>query len=65
MQYPANEERLVQTADVMPARLRNLMQRLARLERGKVYTLVLIVPDSADGEPCWSLQNEAKLENAR
>ena len=40
-----------------------LALRLAQLESGRVYSLLLIVPK--DGEPTWSVQGDGKLENQR
>lgn len=41
----------------------NFLQRVARLERGRVYTLTLIVPSHADAEPVWAISSEGKIEN--
>ena len=49
----------------IPARWINFLQRVARLERGRIYTIVLIVPEHADIEPQWAVSDGAKVENMR
>lgn len=48
----------------IPARWLHLLYRLAKLERGKVYTITLIVP-TEDGDPQWAISGAAKVENGR
>jgi len=48
----------------IPARWMNFLQRIARLEGGRTYNLVLIVPADG-GDPSWSLLAEGKLENGQ
>lgn len=45
-----------------PAWVRKLVNRLAKLERGQVYTLTVVL---IDDEPVWGLQAVARLENDR
>lgn len=49
----------------IPARWMNFLQRMARLERGKIYTVTVIVPERADCEPQWAISEGAKVENGR
>jgi hypothetical protein len=46
----------------IPARWLNFLQRCARLEGGRTYNFVLIVP-ADDSDPIWSLLADGKLEN--
>lgn len=48
---------------IVPKRLRNLVNRLARLDEGQAYTLTLFFPQG--GEPIWTIQPLGKVENDR
>lgn len=48
--------------DLVPAWAWKLIQRLAKLERGQVYTLTVVLIDE---EPVWGVQAVARLENER
>ncbi len=50
--------------DLIPARLRKLMLRLAQLTPGQAYTVTLIIPDETT-EPMHIISTLGKLENHR
>lgn len=52
------------TPDLIPARLRKLMLRLAQLTPGQAYTVTLIIPDETT-EPMHVVTPLGKLENHR
>jgi hypothetical protein len=39
-----------------------ILQRMARLERGKIYDITLVVPDEPGSKPYWGLTGQAKIE---
>lgn len=47
----------------IPVRWLRFLYRMARLERGKVYHVTIIIPDKADCEPTWAISDGAKVEN--
>jgi hypothetical protein len=47
----------------IPIRWLNFLQRVARLERGKVYNITVIIPECADSDPQWAISGSAKVEN--
>lgn len=47
----------------IPARWLRFLYRMAGLERGKMYTVTLIVPNEPDAEPTWAISGGAKVEN--
>jgi hypothetical protein len=49
----------------IPARWLRFLYRVAGLERGRVYTITVIVPSQADHEPQWAISEGVKVENAR
>lgn len=50
-------------ADIVPAAWLRFLYRMAGLERGRVYTITLIVPDKAQAEPMWTVDATRQLEN--
>ena len=46
----------------MPAWVWKLIRRLAKLERGHVYTLTLVY---LEGDPVWTVQAAGKVENGQ
>lgn len=50
--------------NLVPERMVKLVYRLAQLEAGKAYTIV-IMPQAGDKEPVWFVQGESKVENVR
>lgn len=49
----------------IPARWLRFLYRVAGLERGRIYTVTVIVPHDADSEPQWAISDGAKVENMR
>jgi hypothetical protein len=49
----------------IPIRWINFLQRVARLERGRIYTITVIIPERADSEPQWAVSDGGKVENGR
>lgn len=50
---------------LIPEDLRKLMLRLAQLERGRAYSVTILVPESNADEPVWSVLPLGKIENLR
>lgn len=42
----------------------DLIKRLSKLEQGKMYDIVLFMPED-DGDPSWAIKGSAKMENSR
>jgi len=51
------------TDTVVPRRLRNLVNRLTRLEDGKTYSITLVMLEGRD--PIWTVQTLGNIENDR
>lgn len=47
----------------IPARWLRFLYRMAGLERGKVYNMVVIVPDKETEPVKWTFVGNGKLEN--
>lgn len=47
----------------IPSRWLRFLYRMAKLERGKIYHVTIIVPEKADSEPQWAISDGAKVEN--
>lgn len=52
-------------SDPLPSQWIRLLYRLAGLERGRIYTITLVVPEKAGSEPQWGIQAAGVLENAK
>lgn len=49
----------------IPRRWYNFLSRVARMEEGKAYTIIVIMPKCADAEPIWVVREDGKVENQR
>jgi hypothetical protein len=41
------------------------LQRIARFQAGKAYTITLSMPKQRDAEPTWTVRDEGYIENQR
>lgn len=49
----------------IPRRWYALLKRIAEFEQGRLYTVRVIMPKQADGEPAWVVLDDGKVENQR
>ncbi len=47
----------------IPALWLRFLYRVAKLERGRIYQITVIVPEKADSEPQWAISGGSKVEN--
>lgn len=52
-------------SELVPSQWIRLIYRLAALERGRIYTITLVVPEKANSEPQWAIQAAGVLENTK
>lgn len=49
----------------IPRRWYNFLKDVAELEPGRLYTVRVIMPKQADGEPTWVICDDGKVRNQR
>jgi hypothetical protein len=49
----------------VPSTWLRFLYRMIVLERGRMYTLVLNVPENPQDEPTWAIMGEGRTENGK
>lgn len=55
----------IDASELVPSAWLRFLYRVAGLERGRIYTITLVVPEKAGSEPQWAIQAAGVLENAK
>lgn len=65
MAAPAPKDQPARLGDFVPSACVRFVYRLVGLKRGSVYSITLIIPESANAEWQWAIREAGPLENAQ